>query len=109
MPDRIFFDSDESLSSHVMSLYDSEDIKSWMTWDPLYLKSYSYSDLLHIILALFQNQPMSLKFLGMKKVFELDLDVKDLPLVLQVNAEKGRETSLIRSVNFRQLSFFISS
>ena len=48
----------------------------------------TYSDALHIILAVFQSQPLSLKYLAMKKVLELNLEVKDLPQILQVKPEK---------------------
>ena len=45
---------------------------------------------LHIIVAVFQSQPLKMEFLAMKKVLELDLEVKpsDLPRELQVKAEK---------------------
>ena len=50
----------------------------------------TYSDALHIIVAVFQNQPLKMEFLAMKKVLELDLKVSptELPRELQVKAEK---------------------
>ena len=95
MPKRIFFDNDSDLSMKVDHIFDGENIKSNLhevlrhsTTDFHHIGITSYSDALHIILGLFQDQPLSLKFLGMKKVCELDLKVKELPEELQINAEK---------------------
>ena len=88
---KVFFDNDEFMSREARDLYD----RSWvidMLGDEYvstyYTYSFSYSEALHIILAGFQSEPLSLKFAAMKKVLVLELEVKDLPEVLQVKAEK---------------------
>ena len=80
---KVFFDDNEALSYEAKKLYDSWDI-IWNLEDSHFTKS----DALHIIVAVFQNQPLSLKYLAMKKVLQYDLEVKDLPVVLQVQADK---------------------
>ena len=107
LPNRIFFDHNSGLSGDVERLFYCERIKSSFRnvlrlstndFRHFGITSYtdvfhhcgiaSYTDALHIILGLFQDQPLSLKFLGMKKVCELDLEVKELPEELQSKAEK---------------------
>ena len=83
----------------------SEDHSNWARWryrsstviynlksrDPYFsftISHLTYSDVLHVILAVFQNKPLSMEFFAMKKVLELDLEVKDLPQSLKVKAEK---------------------
>ena len=89
-PNRIFFES-SGHSLYLESLFNGNDVKEdfWFGegWDS---GSFSYTDALHKILALFQSQPLSLKFLGLKRVFELELDVEQLPRQLQVTAEKEK-------------------
>ena len=65
----------------------------------------TYSDALHIIVAVFQNQPLKMEFLAMKKVLELEMEVSpsELPRELQVKAEKELRAGLIRSVIFSWL------
>ena len=83
---KVYFDNDEITSSRARSLYE----KRWIIDDfrEEYFSNFTYSEALHIILAGFQCEPLSLKFAAMKKVLVLDLEVKDLPEVLQVSAEK---------------------
>lgn len=118
LPNRIFFDHDDDLSMKVDHLYDGERVKSNLRilrhstneLRDFGITSYtdvlpriginSYTDALHIILVLFQDQPLSLKFLGMKKVCELDLEVKELPEELQINTEKGFFTSAAQVIPF---------
>ena len=90
---RIFFESPGSSHSRDLEqLYDGDRIKAYLKdegWIALMDSfDFPYTDVLHIIMALFQSQPLSLKFLGMKRVFELELDVKHLPRQLQVTAKK---------------------
>ena len=85
---RIFFESPGSSHSRDLEqLYDGDRIKASLK-DDMDSFDFPYTDALHIIMALFQSQPLSLKFLGMKRVFELELDVKHLPRQLQVTAKK---------------------
>ena len=83
----IFFEEDEILSFRARGLYDSEFViyrlESQISNDDDKIAHPTYSDALHVILAVFQNEPLSLKLLGMRKVIELDLEVKDLPLQLR--------------------------
>ena len=88
---RIFFKSPGSSDSRDLEqLYDGDSIKASLKddMDSFVTFDFTYTDALHIIMALFQSQPLSLKFLGMKRVFELELDVKYLPRQLQVTAKK---------------------
>ena len=48
----------------------------------------AYSDALHVILAVFQNQPLSMEFIAMKKVLADDLELKGLPQGLKLKAEE---------------------
>ena len=85
---KFFFDNDEDMSRVARDLYDS----SWVIYKLKYedFSNFTYSEALHIILAEFQSEPLSLKFAAMKKVLVLELEAKDLPKVLQVKAEKVR-------------------
>ena len=90
---RIYFEYDE-IRSRARDLYDSRSVVyNLENPDPYFLESIShltYSDALHVILAIFHNQskPLSLQFFTMKKVLELNLEVKELPQELQVKAKK---------------------
>ena len=90
----IFFENDETLSYRARDLYDSHWIIDHFECRDEYL-SYriahlTYSDALHVILAVFQKpqKPLSLKFLAMKKVLKFDMEIKDLPQQLKVQAEE---------------------
>ena len=88
----IFFENDETLSYRARDLYDSHWIIDHFECRDEYL-SYriahlTYSDALHVILAAFQNKPLSLKYYAMKKVLKFDMEIKDLPLQLKVKAEE---------------------
>ena len=48
----------------------------------------TYSDALHIIVAVFQSQPLKMEFLAMKKVLADDLELKELPQGLKLKAEQ---------------------
>ena len=88
----IFFENDEDLSKRARDLYSSYSVIWNLECRDDYFSSaishLTYSDALHVILALFQNEPLSLKFLAMKKVLEFDMEVKDLPQQLKVQAEE---------------------
>ena len=86
-PRQIYFENDESLSSNVRNLYDSSFITFLIEEGPECI-DLSFSTVLHIIVALYQSRPLSLKFLAMKKVLELELEVQVLPRELQVKAKK---------------------
>ena len=98
---RIYFEYDEIKSFRARDLYDSFFVISNLkNHDPFFLESIShltYSDALHVILAVFQNKnkPLSMQFFAMKKVLELNLEVKDLPQELQV---KVKEASIVAPV-----------
>ena len=98
---RIYFEYDEIKSFRARDLYDSFFVISNLkNRDPFFLESIShlsYSDALHVILAVFQNKnkPLSMQFFAMKKVLELNLEVKDLPQELQV---KVKEASIVAPV-----------
>ena len=86
----IYFEEDEILSYRARDLYDSRCVISNLKCrdDDIFSHTTShltYSNALHVILAVFQNKPLmlSLKLLAMRKVIELDLEVKDLPLQLR--------------------------
>ena len=83
---KVFFDNDGGISSEARNLYD----RRWVIINLgiKLLSNLPYSEALHIILAGFQSEPLSLKFAAMKKVLVLELEVKDLPEGLQVKAEK---------------------
>lgn len=86
---KVYFDNEESISSMAQARYDS----SWVIYQlkelPItYFSHFTYPDALHIIMAGFQSEPLSLKYLAMKKVLVLNLEVEDLPQVLQAKAEK---------------------
>ena len=82
-PRQIFFEYDEMLSYQVRYRYDSSYIIYMIECGMIEL---SYSTVLHIIVVLYQCRPLSLEFLAMKKVLELDLEVEVLPRELQVKA-----------------------
>ena len=85
---KVFFGNDEDMSSEARNLYD----RRWVILN-LGIKctsNFTYSEALHIILAEFQSEPLSLKYSAMKKVLVEKLEVKDLPEGLQVKAEKVR-------------------
>ena len=86
MPNRIFFES-SGQSLYLESLFNGKRVKRNLrfVWG---WNSGSYTAALHQILALYQSQPLSVKFLGLKRVFELELDLEQLPQQLQVTAEK---------------------
>ena len=86
-PRQIYFENDESLSSNVRNLYDSSFITFLIEEGPECI-DLSFSTVLHIIVALYQSRPLSLEFLAMKKVLELELEVQVLPRELQVKAKK---------------------
>ena len=93
---KIYFANDETRSSRARSLYDSNTVMyndNFLQPESLEDFGLTYTDALHIIVAVFQSQPLKLEFLAMKKVLELDLEVKpsDLPRELQVKAEKERD------------------
>ena len=92
---RIYFANDQEKSYRAWRLYDriwfevnAGDLWWWSMVEKLGL---SYSDVLHMIVAVVQSQPLKMEFLAMKKVLELELEVKpsDIPRELQVKAEKG--------------------
>ena len=91
-PHRIHFECDELESAWAKDLYDRhyvvENLKSG---DPDSCESIShltYSDMLHVIVAIFQNQPLSMEFYAMKRVLADDLELKELPEGLKLKAEK---------------------
>ena len=88
---RKVFDPNVSMSTKARNLYD----RRWVIINLgiKLLSNLTYSEALHIILAKYQSEPLSLKFAAMKKILVLDLEVKDLPEVLQVKAEKGLFTT----------------
>ena len=92
-PRRIFFENDETESAKAVELYRDtrviSSLESSYTYDLKFISHLTYSDALHVILACFQNKPLSLKYFGMKKALELKLDLKDLPRELKVKAVEG--------------------
>ena len=48
----------------------------------------TYSEMLHVILALYQNQPLSMEFSAMKRVLTDDLDLKKLPEGFKLKAKQ---------------------
>merc|ERR1719219_2366978 len=93
----IFFENDETLSSRARDLYHRYSVIDNLRCRDDYFSGtiahLTYSDALHVILAAFQNKPLSLKYYAMKKVLKFDMEIKDLPLQLKVKAEEGFFTS----------------
>ena len=112
---KVYFEQDELKSDDARDRYDSRSVTFFIQYrDPYYflenMSHFTYSDSLHIIVAVFQSQPLSLEFLAMKKVLELGLEVKDLPQRLQVKAEKvDRQGRLDIRSEFLVQGFFTSS
>ena len=91
-PRRIYFDADEMSSAAARDLYDGKwVISSLKGRDSCSIESTShltYSDALHVIVAVCQDQPLSMEFFAIKKVLELDLEINELPQELQKKAEE---------------------
>ena len=91
---QLYFENDETKSSEARDRFKSSAViftlKDRYPYSSEIISrlNLTYSDALHIIVAVFQSQPLSLEYLSMRKVLELNLEVKDLPEVLQVKAEK---------------------
>ena len=83
---RIYFENNKDLSVNARNQFNSFHVSCRLECFPDYL-AYSYTDALHIILALFQSQPLGLEALVLKKILQLDLKVKNLPPRLQAKAE----------------------
>ena len=96
-PERIHFVGNEEESRLVRFLYDIYHcVDTFKDRDLIEIPHhYSYSDMLYIILAVCQNQPLSMVFYAMKRVLADDLQLKDLPEGLKLKAEK---VGSIRSV-----------
>ena len=89
---KIYFEQNEDLSANAMVTYDSSTVSYRMEFLPDYL-AYSYSEAVYIILALFQNQPLSLEVLAMKKILQFEMEVKRLPSKLKAKAENFFKSS----------------
>ena len=85
---KVFFGNNEDMSSEARNLYDSSSVIDQLGDQDF--SYFTYTEALHIILAEFQSEPLSLKYSAMKKVLVEKLEVKDLPEGLQVKAEKVR-------------------
>ena len=89
-PHRIHFECDELESGWAKDLYD----RKWIVHHLQYgdaesiLSNLTYSDMLHVIVAIFQNQPLSMEFYAMKRVLADDLELKELPEGLKLKAEE---------------------
>ena len=77
---RNYFANDQEKSYRAWRLYDriwfevnAGDLWWWSMVEKLGL---SYSDVLHMIAAVLQSQPLNMEFLAMKKVLELELEHK---------------------------------
>ena len=79
-PYRIHFVFDDDESSLAMDLYDRHSVVDILEYR--YLKPIThltYSDMLYVFVAIFQNQPLSMEFYAMKRVLADDLVLKKLP------------------------------
>ena len=83
-----YFEHDTILSNMARDRYDSDSVLYTFFCDPCPISHFTYSDALHIIVTLYQSQPLSLKCLAMKRVLDLNVEVKDLPQDLLFQAEK---------------------
>ena len=86
---KLYFEHDENKSDEAKKRYDSGRVIfnfNDLQYDPESISHLTFCDALHVIVAVFQSKPLTLKFLAMKKVLELDLEVEDLPQQLQVKA-----------------------
>ena len=102
---KIYFANNETKSARARSLYDSNTVMyndNFLQPESLDDFGLTYSDALHIIVAVFQNQPLKMEFLAMKKVLELDMEVSptELPRELQVKAEKERRLAWLDQLFF---------
>ena len=108
---KVYFENDEIKSSEARDRFDSSSVIFLFKY-PDYsslesLSHFTYSDMLHIIVTVFQNQPLSLKFLSLEKVFKLDLDLKELPLGLQEKAEKEDRLARLNQLIFTDILFLL--
>ena len=87
-PRRIYFDCDELRSAAARDLYDGDWVIDRLQESDESTSHLSYSDALHVIVAVCQNQPLSMEFFAMKKVLELGLEINELPQELQEKAEE---------------------
>ena len=88
-PYRILLDHDEDSSYFAKNFYDQHYVvDNLKSGDPDYSTSHLTSDTLHVIVAAFQNQPLSMEFYAMKKVLADNLELKDLPEGLKLKAEE---------------------
>ena len=94
-PYRILFEHSEDSSYFAKNFYDQHYVlDNLKSGDPDYPTSHLTSHTLHVIVAAFQNQPLSMEFYAMKKVLADNLELKDLPESLKLKAEE-ESSSLI--------------
>ena len=98
---KLYFENDEIKSDEAKKRYDSGYVifNFKHQFNPESISHLTYCDALHVIVAVFQSKPLTLKFLGMKKVLELDLEVQDLPQQLQVKAGEVDRLTLRYKLN----------
>ena len=97
---RIYFANDQEKSYRAWWLYDRifwEVNGEGILWnEENYIMEelgLSYSDVLHMIVAVFQSQPLKMEFLAMKKVLELELEVKPSELPREYKSRPRRASS----------------
>ena len=91
-PRRIYFGNDEIESAMAADLYDRHRfVYNLKSPDPGFFENIShltYSDMLHVIVAAFQSQPLRMEYYAMKRVLADDRELKELPEGLKLKAEK---------------------
>ena len=102
-PRRIHFGCDELESATATEFYNRhyivENLKSRDPVSEELIDHLTYSDILHVIVAAFQNQPLSMEYYAMKRVLAEDLELKELPEGLKLKAEKVSFSLLLLDKN----------
>ena len=78
-PYKINFGYDEIVSARAADLYDRNYVVDKLKRRDPDSPHLAFPDALHVILALYQNKPLSMKFIAMKRVLADDLELKELP------------------------------
>ena len=92
---KIYFETDYSYADRASHLFDSntwksvEELEYSLAPDSFDHYGLSFSDVLHIIAAVYPAQPLKLEHLAMKKTLETGVPRDEIPRVLQEEAARG--------------------
>ena len=89
-PYKINFGYDEIETAFAICLYNRDYVDDSLKSRDIsqYISHLTFSDALHIILAVFQNQPLSLELYAMKRLLADDVELRELPEGLKLKVEK---------------------